>query len=187
MNLDLDLGWRQDSRNKGLKNLNGEISLQVKNGVLNKVDSGAAKVAGAFSLSSLGRYLSLDFSSAFGKGFAFDEMHGKVQIRQGEATTQGFTLKAPAASVLASGRIGLHKKDIDINADIYPNVKGGVTLATGSLFGLQAAAWVFALQQIFSSKIEEGTRISYHIYGSLGKPTVSKVVSTAQTGSRPSN
>jgi uncharacterized protein YhdP len=187
INLDLDLGWREDSREKGLKHLNGEISIDAKNGVLNKVDSGSAKVAGAFSLSSLGRYLSLDFTSAFGKGFAFDEVRGKVQIRQGEATTHAFTLKAPAASVLASGRIGLHKKDIDIQADIYPNVKGGVTVATGSLFGLQAAAWVFAFQQIFSSKIEEGTRITYRIYGNLDKPTVSKIVSKAETGVAPSN
>jgi len=187
INLDLDLGWREDSRDGGLKHLNGEISVDAKSGVLNQVDTGSAKVAGAFSLSSLGRYLSLDFSSAFGKGFAFDEINGKVQIRQGEATTHAFTLKAPAASVLASGRIGLHKKDIDLQADIYPNVKGGVTLATGSLFGLQAAAWVFALQQIFSSKIEEGTRITYHVYGNLEKPTVSKIVSKAETGVGRSN
>ena len=187
INLDLDLGWREDSREKGLKHLNGEITLDAKNGVLNRVDSGSAKVAGAFSLSSLGRYLSLDFSSAFGKGFAFDDVHGKVQIRQGEATTHAFTLKAPAASVLASGRIGLYKKDIDIQADIYPNVQGGVTVATGSLFGLQAAAWVFALQQIFSSKIEEGTRITYRISGKLEKPTVTKIVSKAETGVVPSN
>ena len=85
-------------------------------------------------------------------------------------------MSASVASVIARGYIGLHKRDLDINADIYPNLKGGVTIATGSLFGLQAAAWAYALQQLFSHEIEKGTRISYHITGSLDKPKVTKMV-----------
>jgi len=175
LNLDLNLNWRQDRRvTQGVGNLNGEISLQASNGTLNqlKADGGG----GPFSLFSLSRYLSLDFSPALGKGFAFNDIKGKVTIQRGDARTDGFTLSAPAASAVARGHVDLNRKMIDVHADIYPNLRGGVTVATGSLFGLQAAAWAYALQRLFSSEIEKGTRISYHISGKLSEPKVTKVV-----------
>lgn len=176
MTVDVDLDWRQDSKHRGLENLNGDITLNAKDGKFNKLDPGAAKGTGPFSLFALSRYLSLDFSPAFGKGLAFNNISGKIVIQQGDARTDGLTLNAPAAAVVARGHVGLHKRDLDINADIYPNLKGGVTVATGSIFGLQAAAWAYALQQLFSSEIEKGTRISYHITGTLDEPKVSKIV-----------
>ena len=93
-------------------------------------------------------------------------------------------MAAPVASVLARGFIDLDKRNLDVNADIYPNLKSGVTIATGSLFGLQAAAWVYALQQLFSHEIEKGTRISYHISGSLDKPKVTKAVQEISKSSK---
>jgi len=181
MSLNLNLNWRQDSTHRGLENLNGDISLEAKDGKFNKIDP-ASESGGPLSLFALSRYLSLDFSPAFGKGLAFNSIKGKVSIQQGVARSDGVTLAAPVASVLARGYIGLHTRDIDINADIYPNLKSGVTIATGSLFGLQAAAWAYALQRLFSHEIEKGTRISYHITGSLDKPKVTKMVQdSAQT------
>ncbi len=176
LNMDASINWRQDSRHKGLENLNGEISLKAKDGKINKLETGPVRAAGAFSLSALSKYLSLDFSSTLGKGFAFDEIRGKVSIQKGDAKTDGFTVTAPIASIVAAGHVNLHKKNIDMRADIYPTLKGGVTVAAGSVFGLQAAAWALALQQLFSSEIEKGTRISYTIKGSLDKPKVTKIV-----------
>lgn len=179
LNLDLNLNWRQDRKvDKGVGNLNGEVSLHARNGTLNQVKTDAG--GGPFSLFSLSRYLSLDFSPALGKGLAFNDIKGKVTIQRGDARTDGFTLSAPVASVVARGHIDMNRKDIDMYADIYPNLRGGVTVATGSLFGLQAAAWAYALQKLFSSEIEKGTRISYHISGKLDKPKVTKAVSKDQ-------
>ena len=175
MNLDLNLNWRQDSKHRGLENLNGDLSMEAKNGSFNKIDP-ANESGGPLSLFALSRYLSLDFSPAFGKGLAFNSIKGKITIQQGVARSDALTMSASVASVIGRGYIDLHKRDLDINADIYPNLKSGVTVATGGLFGLQAAAWVYALQQLFSHEIEKGTRISYHITGSLDKPTVTKMV-----------
>jgi len=175
MNMDVNLNWRQDSKNRGFENLNGDISLEAKDGKFNKIDP-AQESGGPFSLFSLSRYLSLDFSPAFGKGLAFNSIKGKIAVQQGVARSDGLTMTASVASVIARGYIGLAKRDIDVNADIYPNLKGGVTIATGSIFGLQAAAWAYAIQQLFSHEIEKGTRISYHITGSLDKPKVTKMI-----------
>jgi len=175
MNLDLSLNWRQDSKHRGLENLNGDISLEAKNGKFNKIDP-AGESGGPLSLFALSRYLSLDFSPAFGKGLAFNTINGKISIQQGVARSDGLTMAASVASVIGRGYIDLHNRNLDINADIYPNLKSGVTVATGGLFGLQAAAWIYALQQLFSHEIEKGTRISYHITGSLDKPKVTKMV-----------
>ena len=175
MKLDLSLNWRQDSTHRGLENLNGDIALEAKDGKFNKIDPGGEN-GGPFSLFALSRYLSLDFSPAFGKGLTFNTINGKVTIQQGVARSDGVTMSASLASVIGRGYIDLHKRDLDINADIYPNLKSGVTVATGGLFGLQAAAWIYAIQQLFSHEIEKGTRISYHITGSLDNPKVTKLV-----------
>jgi len=183
MNLDVSLDWRQDSKHRGFQNLNGQLALDIQNGKFNKIDP-AGESGGPFSLFSLSRYLSLDFSPAFGKGLSFDSIKGKVIIQQGVARTDGLTMAAPVASVLARGFVDLGKRKLDVNADIYPNLKSGVTIATGGLFGLQAAAWVYAIQQLFSHEIEKGTRISYHISGSFDKPKVTKMVQESKKSNK---
>lgn len=180
LNMDLNVNWRQDRDKMGLENLNGDLSLHARNGKFNKIEPGGNGSNGALSLFALSRYLSLDFSPIFGKGLAFDEIKGKINIQQGDAKTDGFTMSAPVAAVVASGHVDLNRKVIDLNADIYPNLKGGVTVATGTLFGLQAAAWAFAVQQLFSSEIKKETKISYHVTGKLDDPKVTKVVSKAE-------
>lgn len=175
MKLDANIDWRPDKNRPGLSSLDGDIEMTAEEGTLVNLDPGAARLAGALSLQSLLRYMFFDFSPAVGKGFAFNEMKAKARIQEGNLQTDGFTVKSPSAVIVGRGRIGLHERDIDLHTDVYPNIRGGVTLATASLFGPQAAAWVFAFQQLFSSRIAEGTRISYRITGPWDNAKVVKL------------
>jgi uncharacterized protein YhdP len=76
--------------------------------------------------------------------------------------------------------VGLAHKDLDLSADIYPNLTGGITLATGWLWGPATAAWILAAQEVLKKEIAEGTRISYKVSGKWSAPRVERIVRKPQ-------
>ncbi len=176
MNLKLGVHWREDRSRPGLRNLDGTITMNAKSGSILNINQGAARIAGLFNLQSLGDMLTLNFKPAVGSGFVFSDITGRVAINGGTAYTDGINIRGTSANVVAHGKVNLVDQNLDLAADIYPNLRDPVTFATGWLWGPQTAAWVLALQEIFRKDIEKGTRISYKITGTLSKPHVTKTV-----------
>lgn len=176
LNMTMDFRWREDNARPGLANLDGNIGFRLGEGSLLNVKQGASRLAGIFNLDALSRYATLDFEPVVGDGFAFKEISGRVAIKSGNAYTDGFTIDGSAADVVARGRVGLADEDIDLTADIYPNLRGGVTVATGWLWGPATAAWILAAQELLKKEIAEGTKITYSISGKWSSPKVKRVV-----------
>lgn len=176
--VDLKVGvrWREDSKRPGLSNLDGKLELSAKDGSILNVKQGIARLAGALNLSSYAKYLKLDFDPVAGDGFAFSKIKGRVAIKNGDAFTDAFTVRGSAADIVVRGRIGLVKEDFDLVADIYPDLRGGVAIATGWLWGPVTAAWFLAVQELLKKEIAEGTRITYNITGKWQSPKIVKHV-----------
>ncbi|MEE8388139.1 MAG: YhdP family protein [Acidiferrobacterales bacterium] len=174
VDLKIDLRWREDSKRPGLSNMDGKIELSVKDGSLLDVKEGIARLAGALNLSSFGKYLTLNFDPAIGKGFVFSDISGRIAIKNGDAYTDAFSVRGSAADIIIRGRIGLVKEDFDLVADIYPDLRGGVTVAAGWLWGPATAAWILAIQELLKKEIAEGTRITYNITGKWQSPKIVK-------------
>lgn len=174
--LKVDLRWREDRKRPGAANLDGNIELSIKNGTLSDVKEGIARLAGALNLSSFSKYLKLDFDPAVGAGFAFNDIYGRIAINNGNAYTESFSIRGSAADIIVRGRIGLVKEDFDLVADIYPDLRGGVTVLSGWLWGPTTAAWILAVQQLLKKEIAEGTRITYNITGKWKTPKIVKRV-----------
>lgn len=66
------------------------------------------------------------------------------------------------------------KEDFDLIADIYPDLRGGVTMASGWLWGPATAAWILAAQELLKKEIAKGTRITYSITGKWSAPKIVK-------------
>jgi uncharacterized protein (TIGR02099 family) len=175
------LRWREDASRPGLNNLDGTIELSLRDGSLLNVKQGAARLAGALNLSSLTKYASLDFEPVAGGGFAFSTISGRVAIKNGEAYSDGIKVDGSSADIVARGRVGLAREDLDLAADIYPNLRGGITVATGWLWGPATAAWILAAQELLKKEIAEGTRISYTVTGKWSSPKIERVVRKATT------
>jgi uncharacterized protein (TIGR02099 family) len=172
----LDLEWREDDYRPGLRNLNGTIAISMKDGSLLGVNEGAARIAGILNFGNIGQYLSLKFSPALGDGFRFQDIDGRIAIRGGTAYTDGIGVKASAANIVLRGHADFVDKKLDVRAEIVPNLRDPVTLATGWLWGPATAAWVLAFQEVFKKNIQEGTRIAYHVTGTFDAPVVEKTV-----------
>ncbi|KPK12541.1 MAG: hypothetical protein AMJ68_01270 [Acidithiobacillales bacterium SG8_45] len=174
--LTMGFRWREDETRPGLRNLDGSIELKMKDGTLLNVKQGAARLAGALNFAALTKYASLDFEPVTGAGFPFREIAGRVAIKNGNAYSDGIKVDGASADIVARGRVGLAAEDFDLTADIYPNLRGGLTLATGWLWGPATAAWILAAQEILKKEIAEGTRITYTVSGKWRSPKIERVV-----------
>ena len=170
------LAWPGSPTTPKLAELNGDFNVSAKKGRFVKVKTGAGRLFGLLDLSAIGRYLTLDFTPVFGKGFIYDQIEGKVSIEQGNAYTQGFSIRGPATQIDVGGRIGLAAEDFDLAIEIQPKLSNTVTLATWGVLGPQVAAAVLAVQKIFKKQIAAGTRITYVVKGPWGNPVINKQI-----------
>jgi len=169
------LAWAGSPANPRLAALDGRLEFTAEKGRFLQLDPGAARLFGLLDLRAITRYLMLDFSSAFGKGLAYDKMHGTVTIERGNAYTSDLFVKGPSVGLTVEGRVGLAAEDFDLMLAINPKFSDTLTLTSWGLFGPQAAAVILAIQKIFKKQIASGTRVTYLVKGAWDKPTVTKV------------
>ena len=174
--------WAGSPTNPKLAALDGRIEVAADNGRFLQLDPGAARLFGLLDLRAITRYLTLDFSSAFGKGLAFDQIHGTVTIERGNAYTHDLFVKGPSIGLTAEGRVGLAAEDFDLVLVVNPKFSNTLTLTSWGLFGPQAAAAILAIQRLFKKQIAAGTRVTYLVKGSWDDPTITKAgKSTAES------
>ena len=170
------LSWPESPANVQLATLSGGVEISAKKGRFLKVKQGAGRLFGVLDLSAIGRYLTLDFSPVFGKGFIFDKIDGSISLENGSAYTHGFSIHGPATQIDVDGRMGLAAEDYDLTIEVQPKLSDSLTLATWGVWGPQVAAVVLAVQKIFKKQISAGTRITYVVKGPWDKPVITKQV-----------
>jgi uncharacterized protein YhdP len=159
---------------RSFASLNGSLELRAKDGRFLAIKPGASRILGILDLSAILRYLILDFSPVFGKGFAFENISGRFKIERGHAFTDNFQMKGPNARIHANGRIGLAVEDFNLTMDVYPNLSN--SLALGSLLagGPQVALWTLLVNKLLKRQIDEGTRVTYFVRGSWKDPVIKR-------------
>ncbi len=170
------LSWPGSPTTPKLAALNGKVDVSARKGRFLQVKAGAGRLFGLLDLSAIGRYLTLDFTPVFGKGFIYDRIQGKVSIEQGNAYTRDFSIQGPATQLDVGGRIGLAAEDFDLTIDLQPKISDTLTIATWGVLGPQVAAAVLAVQKIFKKQIAAGTRITYMVKGPWDNPVITKRV-----------
>jgi uncharacterized protein YhdP len=177
------LSWPASPANAQLATLSGGIEVSAKKGRFLQVKQGAGRLFGLLDLSAISRYLTLDFSPVFGKGFIYDRISGEINIEQGNAYTHNFSIRGPATQIDIGGRVGLAAEDYDLAIELEPKLSDTVTLATWGVWGPQVAAVVLAAQKIFKKQIAAGTRITYVVKGPWDNPAITKLVKNKESKS----
>ncbi len=172
-----------------LDKLNGTTTLQLKRGRLVDVSDDTAakldlgKIVNIFSLQTLSRRLSLDFSDLTKKGFSFNNLSGSFNIFAGDANTQDLKIDAPVAKVKITGRIGLAKSDMDLLMHVTPDVTSSLpviaTVAGSAVLGpfgvlIGASTWV-ANKIIVSPELAKVTTYSYKVQGPWAAPKITEL------------
>jgi uncharacterized protein YhdP len=169
------LWWPGGLNSKWLSQATGRLTVQVDEGQLLKVEPGAGRVLGLFSLSALPRRLALDFTDLTGEGLTFDNIRGDFDLRDGNAYTSNLILSGPATEIGLAGRTGLETHDYDQTVVVTGKLGASLPVAGALAGGPAVAAAVLLFSQIFKEPLKGVTRGYYRITGTWEEPVVERV------------
>ncbi len=188
--LTFNLNWNDAPYAPSIASINGHASLILGPGrIVDIGKEGGAKMdlgrmLSIFSLQTIPRRLSLDFSDVFQKGYSFDSVRGDFNIQSGDVYTRNLRFDGPVASVSINGRIGLKDKDynfiLSVTAHVTSSLPVAATLLTGNpLIGLGA----FAVNTVIGSQVSNATTYYYSVTGPWNNPSWKAV--SASKGVKP--
>jgi len=152
--------------------LNGEMSFKLSQGRMLRVEPGAGRVLGLFDIMTIPRYLTLDFSTLFGKGMAYNTIQSSLEVENGNAYTRNFLMDAPGANIDLNGRIGLATQDLDLEMGVTPKLMEELAITGGLIGGPAVGAAVAVLHTLVKKPFEKSTRVPYTVRGSWQNPSV---------------
>jgi uncharacterized protein YhdP len=176
--LDFDLSWQNTPYSPALADLEGRAKLNLGPGRVVDIgqESGAkmgiGRMLSIFSLQTIPRRLSFDFSDVFQKGYSFDFIRGDLTFQKGDAYTNNLRFDGPVAKVGINGRIGLKDKDYNFILSVTPYVTSSLPIAAGlitmnPLIGLGA----FAVNSVIGSQVSKVTTYQYSVTGPWDNPS----------------
>jgi uncharacterized protein (TIGR02099 family) len=158
-----------------LPRLDGSLAIQVAEGRILDVQPGVGRLFGLFSLTEIPRRLSLDFTDFFRSGLGFNSITGTFRLMDGNAWTDGLTIKSPAADIVVTGRTGLRAKDYDQQMVVKPHAGSTLPIVGALAAGPVGAAAGLVMQGILNKPLGKAIARRYTVTGSWDKPKITQV------------
>ena len=178
MNAYLKGKWEGSLENFSFSSSNGEINMKINDGEIIELDKGTqaiGQVLGLFSIASIPKRLSLDFSDFFSKGLSFEGLESKIIINSGIADTQKMIINGSFGEMRVVGKSDLIKRTHDQVLIFIPDLSS-TSLVTGAVIGgpIGAAASIFydRLLKEFGVDTNKLAGIEYSIKGSWDNPEI---------------
>ncbi len=181
------LAWAGSPLDFNPPTLNGSFTLETGRGQFTQVDPGVGKLLGILSLQAIRRRLEGDYQDLFGQGFAFDEITGKMRIKDGVIHTDDLKITGPSAKVTIAGEADMAHETQDLNVRVQPTLSGSVSLGAAALMianpliGAAIGAGTYLAQAIMQDPIEKIFSQRYVVSGSWSDPQVVRGAATAPT------
>jgi uncharacterized protein YhdP len=173
--LEGSLSWNGSPYDLDYPTMAGTLALEAAKGQFVKLDPGIGKLLGVMSLQSLPRRLSLDFRDVFSEGFAFDEIGGAAKVDRGNATTENFRVRGPAANIVMRGEVDLAHETQKLRVRITPQVTESVAVAGALVGGPVAGVAAYLAQKLLKDPFGQLASFEYDVTGSWSEPTVKRV------------
>lgn len=176
------VNWRKALFAPDINTMQGAIKLKVEKGHIvslgQKIEGGLGfgKFLNVLSLQALPNYLTMEFGDLTKKGFVFKIVSGDIQLKNGNVFLQNIDMNGVVARVMATGRIGIKRKDYDLKLSTVPNITASLPIATVITSGPVVGALVWLADTIFSFGLKKATTFVYYITGSWANPKVSRMV-----------
>lgn len=153
--------------------LNGEVNVDLKEGVFQHVNSRSARLLEVLSLQSLQRILSLNFRTGdeFKDGFPWNSIKGDLTLGQGLANTENLVVRSPIARIALTGGSDLTQKIWNMQADVRPLLDmSGAALATAFVVNPIAGLSALVTQFLLRNPIERAMSAKYEVKGTWDEP-----------------
>ncbi|MDB3972953.1 hypothetical protein N9391_01580, partial [Gammaproteobacteria bacterium] len=170
--------WKGSPENFSFNHFDGKVTLDLKDGELLQVTKqtrAIGQLLGLFSISSLKKRLSLDFSDFFSSGLSFDMMTGEFSFSEAKATTKDLLLKGTFGEMRVNGVSDIHNRSHNQQLIYIPDLSS-MSLISGTLLG----GPIGALASIFYDKVlkemdintNQLAAVEYSIKGSWDDPEI---------------
>lgn len=170
--IDMQAQWSDFPSQFEIKNISGNMRIEIGEGEVIDAEPGMGRVLGLFSLTNLPRRLILDFRDVLGKGLRFKSMKGDFTLDNGEAYTESFKIDSASAEIAITGKTGLANQDYDQMVVVTPRV-GRVLPTIGAIAGgAVGAAAGFLVQGMFRKGLKDVGKIIYKVTGSWDEPII---------------
>lgn len=176
--INTEVQWAGSPWAPQLATLNGYTQIDLADGQLESIEPGPARLISLFSLQALPRHLMLDFSSVFGKGFAYDRITGRLNYTDGKAFVDRLRMDSPAGTAQVSGTIDYVARRFDQEITFRPGLNYSLPVIGAIAGGPIGGVGVFLVQQLmsgFGSGPEDLSELRYSLTGPWGAPKVERV------------
>jgi len=170
-----DFTWPGPVYSPAIKNVTGDMNVKLGKGwIVDLGESTNAKLnlGRLLTLLSINRLLVMNFDDLSQKGYGFDTMEGKLDLKSGQITMKDLLFDGSVARIISSGSINLVKETLDLDLTITPYLTSSLpivaTIAGGPIVGV--ATWV--ANKVFSKAVAKITTYYYSVTGSWHKPNV---------------
>jgi len=176
LKVNADLAWQGAPYAFSLESLNGKVKFELGKGYLSQVSDKGARIFSLFSLDSLVRKLSLDFSDVFGQGMYFNSFSGNLQIDNGVVKTTDTEMDAIAGNMKVRGYTDLTTESLNYDIRFVPQLASSVP----TVVLLSTSAWTlglgaFALTKVLEPVIEVISEIRFRVTGTMAEPVVEEL------------
>lgn len=173
-NIELALEWPGRPDQFGLKQLSGNISMTLEDGVILQQNSSAQlfRVFNLLNTDTLWRRLQLDFSDLYERGVAFDALSGKAQIANGLLTLDPeLQIVGPSGAFKLSGTTDMAAESLDMRLVVVVPLTQNLPLAALLMgAGAPIGGALFVLDKILGDPLSKLTSASYKVSGTWDDP-----------------
>ena len=170
------LRWQGAPYDFHISRLNGDVYFELGKGHLSEVSDQGARIFSLFSLDSLLRKLSFDFSDVFGEGLYYNTFKGDLRIDDGVVKTTNTNMDAVAGTMKVRGYTDLMKQNLNYDIRFSPKLASSVP----TVVLLSTSAWTlgigaFALTKVLEPVIEVISEIRFRLTGTMSKPKIEEL------------
>ncbi|UJF21972.1 YhdP family protein [Shewanella sp. OMA3-2] len=171
-----DFSWQGAPYNFSLETLNGKIKFDMGKGHLSEISDKGARIFSLFSLDSILRKLSFDFSDVFGSGLYFNSFTGNLDIKDGVVQTTDTEMDAVAGNMKVRGYTDLTTQSLNYDIRFMPQLASSVP----TVVFLSTSAWTlgigaFALTKVLEPVIEIISEIRFRLNGTMDNPELQEL------------
>ncbi|MEI6859773.1 MAG: YhdP family protein [Shewanella sp.] len=171
-----EISWQGAPYQFALESLNGRVMFELGKGHLSEVSDQGARIFSLFSLDSLLRKLSLDFTDVFGEGLYFNSFTGTLNIDNGVVKTHDTEMDAVAGNMKVRGYTNLMTGSLNYDIRFVPQLASSVPtvvfLTTG---GWTLGLGAFALTKVLEPVIEVISEIRFQLTGTMAEPKLEEI------------
>ncbi|WP_251358057.1 YhdP family protein [Kangiella sp. TOML190] len=175
------LMWPGELTDFELAKTNGSLVINAGKGVIRNLSDRKARIFSLFSLQSIPRRLSLDFSDIFSDGFFYNSIKGSFSIENGVMVAQEAKIAGTAADVEISGSVDFNQQTVNQTVTVIPKLGSSLPILAGWAIEPTTGLVMFLVSKIFEPAIDVVASIKYCITGNIEDPKVEEISKESKT------